>query len=58
MPARSEVSATNAGSSAGVDETLQSKLTFVDPALTPAIKVATTAPVPAVIFTVQGALAV
>jgi len=31
--------ATNAGSSAGVDETLQSKLTFVDPALTPAIKV-------------------
>jgi hypothetical protein len=53
-PASSEASATKAGLLDAVDETLQSSVILVVPALTPAIKVPTTCPVPEVTLTLQG----
>jgi hypothetical protein len=54
--ARSEVSATKAGLLDGVDDTLQSKVILVVPALTPTITFPTTVPVPAVTVALQGAV--
>jgi hypothetical protein len=54
MAERSEPSATNWGLSEEVDEMLQSKVIFVDPAVTLEMSPPLTEPVPAVTLTVHG----